>query len=262
MADLDERRRRIADLIAERRGIDPGGAHAAVDSDARIGELLAGPWDALRARAEEIASARECIACGTCCRSSGPTLYAEDLGLVEGGHLERTDLYTLRTGEKVSSRRRGRTFALERDLVKVRAREGGGCRYLEGSRCVVHAHRPLECRHLECWSGRNAGDLEDRPRLDRRTLYASDETALRLIEEYDVKVPAPRLRTLLEAADPEAIALIDLDHRLRAGIAARHGYRTEEQPLLLGRPALEVARAHGLEVALDEEERPVLVPVR
>lgn len=186
---------------------------------------------------------------------------------MRAGSLPPGALYTLRAGEMVGSRRKGETFALEQDLVKIRLHpRRGGCVLLERDLCSIHPHRPLQCRHLECWSDSNAGDLEGLPRLDRRELFRDDPVALQLADEYDVKVPAARLARLLRRAAGgargeagEALSLLDLDHRLRAGIAARHGYDPDTQLLLLGRPALEVARAHGLRVAVREGE-PTLEP--
>ncbi|MBI4800317.1 MAG: YkgJ family cysteine cluster protein, partial [Desulfarculus sp.] len=177
--------------------------------------------------------------------------------------LPRPALYDLRPGERVFSARLGRDFALDQDLIKLREAPRGGCRFLEGSRCGLYAHRPLQCRHLECWAGRHAGQLQGRPRLSRRDLFAQDPTALALLGEYDLRLPgaevAQALQTAAQGGDPApALALMELDSRLRAGIQARHGYPPEEQGLLLGRPAWVVARAHGLVLTLDGQGRPCL----
>ncbi|MFN2165861.1 MAG: hypothetical protein ACK2U9_06330, partial [Anaerolineae bacterium] len=124
---------------------------------------------------------------------------------------------------------------------------GGGCR--------IYKQRPLQCRWLECWSGRHAGQLEDRPRLSRADLLADDPIALALAEEYEVKLPAEALhRALAQAAQGEdqalALALLELDHHLRLGIGERYGYRPQALHLVLGRPAAEVAANYGLELSL------------
>jgi Fe-S-cluster containining protein len=208
-----------------------------------------------------------CRMCGTCCRTSSPTLYAEDLELVEAGRIRRSDLTCLRAGEMVHSARLGLTCPLDQDLVKLREIPGEGCIHLDGDRCAVHPHHPLQCRHLECWTDRNAGDLEDRPRLSRRSLFASDETASRLLDELDVKIPAPKLAELFEAVkaadrsnEQEAIALVDLDYRLRGAIEKRYGYDIKEQELMFGRPAVVVMRAHGLQITIGDDGEPVLSP--
>ena len=203
-----------------------------------------------------------CRKCAKCCRTSSPTLYAEDEEGIRGGQLDRLRLYTLRAGEMVHSSRLDRDMALEQDLVKVMEGREGGCAFLDGDLCSVHPHHPLQCRHFECWSSRNAGDLEGRARLDRRDLFKDDGTALQLIAEYDVKVPAARLATLLAERSPEAIDLIDLDYRLRGGMEEKLGYDQTVLGLMLGRPAIVVARAHGLDVSVDEDGKPVLLDTR
>jgi Fe-S-cluster containining protein len=200
-----------------------------------------------------------CKKCGKCCRTSSPTLYAEDLDAILSGKLNRSRLYALRAGEMVHSSRLDRDMALEQDLVKVMESREGGCTLLEGDLCSIHPDHPLQCRHFECWSGQHAGDLEDRPRLDRRSLFEDDDTAQQLMAEYEVKVPAPKLASLLSERSSEAIGLIDLDFRLRAGMEERFGYTQPVLELMLGRPAIVVTRAHGLDVSVDEKGEPVLL---
>ncbi|MFH1034845.1 MAG: YkgJ family cysteine cluster protein [Pseudomonadota bacterium] len=251
------------------RGLDAPGAAAVVADE--LGRELAACLAAepqaalaeLARRLEELAGRQACLGCGTCCRVSSPTLYATDLDLIGDGGLPRSALYSLRAGERVHSARLGRSLALDRDLIKLRETPGGGCLLLEGSRCGIYHHRPLQCRHLECWSGRHAGGLQDRPRLERRVLFAGDDIALALLAEYELRLPGAELAQTLEAAasggDPApALALLELDHGLRAGISARHGYPSPELDLLLGRPARVVALAHGLRLTLDNRGRPCL----
>ena len=208
----------------------------------------------LAAQLLDLAARPACLACGACCRVSSPTLYEQDLALVEAGDLPRASLYTLRAGERVFSARLGRALNLEQDLVKL-AENGGACGFLHEGRCGVYASRPLQCRHLECWSGRHAGQLEDAPRLERRHLFAGRATALALIQEYEIKLPAAQLDRLLEEArqDEKALErareLARLDLVLRQGVVERHGLAPEDLPLLWGRPLWRVARAYCLEIS-------------
>ena len=124
--------------------------------------------------------------------------------MICSGSLPRERLYTLRAGEMVYSARTKRTAPLEAELVKVREHPGGGCIFIQENKCVIYNSRPLQCRHLECWSGRDAGELKDRPRLKRAALYADDQTALELAREYEIKLPAAEFaRALAAAAEKE-----------------------------------------------------------
>ncbi|CAO0823219.1 YkgJ family cysteine cluster protein [Desulfarculales bacterium] len=252
------------------RGLDAAGAAAVLAAElgmalaACLGPQPQGSLEELALCLEELARRPACLGCGTCCRASSPTLYAEDLPLIGGQGLPRPTLYTLRAGERAYSARLGRSLALGQDLVKLRESVQGGCLFLEGSRCGIYGHRPLQCRHLECWSDRHAGQLEGRPRLGRRDLFAGDSTALALMEEYELRLPGAELAQALETAaqgvaQAPALALMELDHGLRSGIGARYGYDPQELDLLLGRSARAVALAHGLGLALGPRGRPCLM---
>jgi Fe-S-cluster containining protein len=245
-----------AAALAELRPMDPAGAAAVLEADPEVRGLFPqGPEAAvgLARRLEALAAARRCLGCGTCCRTSSPTLYAEDLERLGPAGIPRRALYCLRAGETVHSARLGRRSALERELIKLAEAPAGGCRFREAAGCAVYDSRPLQCRVLECWSARHAGMLEGRPRLDRARLLAGDETALALAAEYDAKLPAVELARALEAAAAgdsasadQALAMLELDHRLREGAARRYGYGPEDLALMWGRPGLAVAAAYGL----------------
>jgi Fe-S-cluster containining protein len=267
-------RRRLAQILQVLRAIDPPGAFAAIAEESSFVEAILeypGPspdacWEGLVGRLQALAFADGCLRCGYCCRRSSPTLYSDDLDLVTSGRLDRRALFTLRAGEAVRSARKDETFVLDRDLVKLRERPQGGCLNLDDHLCRHYDARPLQCRNLECWSGRHGGDLEDRARLSRRDLYADDAVARQLMDEYDVALPAAVLRESLLAAvggDGDAavaaLAFIERDHRLRAAIASRYGYSPNEQELLFGRDALAVVHGHGLVLNLEDEDRPFFV---
>lgn len=254
-----------AEELGARRGIDALGAARALGRDAELARLAAAqaPAGELAARLAALAAAPRCLGCGSCCRVSSPTLYAEDLPRLRAAGIGWEGLITLRAGERAYSARLGRFQVLGQELIKLRE-QGGACAGLTPRGCGLYEQRPLQCRWLECWSGRHAGQLGDRPRLGREALLADDDTALALASEYEAKVSAAQLHAALAAAaegDTEAaeqaLALLELDHRLRAGISAKFGYAPEALPLILGRSAREVAANYGLEVAV-ENDKPVL----
>jgi Fe-S-cluster containining protein len=260
------------ELLAISRPMDPSGAALVLEREPGLGGLLArGPGAAgeLAELITGLALARRCLGCGTCCLTSSPTLYAEDLDRVTSGGLDRQALYALRPGERVSSAREGETKLLDRELIKLRERQtspdasgghapGRGCLFLEAGRCGIYEIRPLQCRVLECWSGRHAGELAGRPRLTRAMLFGNDGTALALMAEYDHKLPASELTQTLQAAargdagaKTQALAMLEMDHNLRQGVSRRYGYSAGDLDLMWGRPAVLIARAHGLEPVLN-----------
>ncbi|ADK86025.1 protein of unknown function UPF0153 [Desulfarculus baarsii DSM 2075] len=221
---------------------------------------------ALLERLESLAVRQACLGCATCCQASSPTLYLADLALLGPDGPGRGHFYTLRAGEMVSSARLGSRQALVAELIKIREAPGGGCVFLEpGGGCAIYDRRPLQCRNLECWSGRDASTLALKPRLGRAEILCDDDTALTLAAEYDVKLPAAELTQALEQAKAgsqvaaaAALQMIELDHRLRGAISRRYGYDAPALELIIGRAAQVVARAHGLALGLDRLGRPRL----
>lgn len=259
-----------ARALAARRSMDPAGAAAALGADREFGGLLSRrptDPDALARRLLEMAGVAACLRCGTCCRVSSPTLYAEDAALLGLAGPGRRHFYTLRTGELARNHRTGRVEPLAGELIKVREAPGAGCVLLAAAGCAVHGRHPLQCRHLECWSGRHAGRLAERPRLTRAMVYAGWDTVTALIEEYEARLPAAVLAEALAGARAgrrDALDLVletaSLDARLRAGAVERYGLPAEELPLIWGRPAAELARAHGLALGPDQGGNPRIRP--
>lgn len=266
------------ELLARLRPMHPSGARLVLKQENDMGALVAQGPEAtaeLAARLLDLARAERCLGCGTCCLASSPTLYAEDLKRLSPEGLPRRALYALRAGERVSSAREGGSRILERELIKLREGRSGqneaglGCRFLEAGRCQVYEARPLQCRVLECWSGRHAGHLAGQPRLRRVMLFEADETALALMAEYDLKLPALEMTQALQAtaqgdaqASSQALAMLELDHNLRSGVSQRYGYSADDLDLMWGRSAVLVARSHGLELMLNQEGRVVLQSLR
>ena len=263
--DLGRVRLLSAQALAEWRPMDSGGARLVLEGQAE----LAGMLDDGRARPlldwlERLAGKRDCLQCGTCCRTSSPTLYAEDLARIGGSGIPPNRLYTLRSGELAWSPRLNRLQRLDRELIKLAEDANRACIFLKGAGCRIYEQRPLQCRHLQCWDARHAGGLAGHKRLNRRDIFKDDQTALALIDEYEHKLPADRAsRALQDCArggpDSEALQMLELDHRLRWGISRRYGYAPDILPLLLGRPLSEWLVSFGLELVLDEDQQPRLM---
>ena len=266
-----------AAVLIELRGTDQRGAAALVAQDPALAGLLAAGLGEpstknireLAAGLEALASAESCVGCGTCCRVSSPTLYLEDAAFVGEGGPGREHFYTLRAGEEAFSARLGRLESLGGELIKLREGAGGGCIFLQDNGCTIYEQRPLQCRWLECWSGRHAGQLGQRPRLSRAEVFTGDDIALALTVEFEQKLPATQLARLLAAAaegeqeaGQEALAFMEKDHGLRRAISERYGYGLDGLDLLLGRPAMVIAKSYGLAVELDGEDHPVLRKAR
>lgn len=260
LAGAGQARELLCQLLRQARAMDLAGAMRVVKTDPELNRLLQQKTPAasdLLDRMDELAQAGQCIGCATCCRTSSPTLYLEDLRHIYPEGLDKGQLFTLRAGERASSARHGQSLRLETDLIKLREKNRD-CTFLRKGRCAAYQHRPLQCRYLQCWDHDPAPALKDLPRLSREHIYAEDPTALDMMREYELKVPAAQLTTALEQVDggdisaqEKVLALMELDQRLRHAITARYPYPPWELELLLGRPALVVARSYRLAPELD-----------
>ena len=150
-----------AGLLARLRPMHRAGAAKAAAGDQKLTALLARGAGAaeLLARLERLAGAKACLACGTCCVTSSPTLYQEGLALVHSGAIPLKNLFTLRAGERAFSARLGKSAPLEAELIKLAEASGGGCVYLQDCLCSAYESRPLQCRTLKCWEDSHAGKL-------------------------------------------------------------------------------------------------------
>ena len=254
----------LAECLAELRPMDQRAARMVLDSQLQLPALLeSSPPERLLEFAAGLAGSRSCLGCGTCCRTSSPTLYLEDLALVGEAGIPLSSLYTLRAGELAWSPRNRRLESLASELIKVAEDQSRACVFLAESRCGIYEKRPLQCRHLQCWDQSHAGQLQHKPRLTRAEIFNRDQTGLALIREYEQKLPARQISLALRQAaqggpDLSALQYLELDHRLRWGIGRRYGYDPAILPLLLGRPIKDWLGSFGLELALDQNQNPRL----
>jgi hypothetical protein len=92
-----------------------------------------------------------CVRCGECCEKGSPTLLVGDLGLFQRNVLSLNDVYTLRPGEKATTRE-GEVTALAEERLKVREVPGTRQCWLPGGNQTCRImDRPEQCRRQNCW---------------------------------------------------------------------------------------------------------------
>lgn len=203
-------------------------------------------------------SSPSCRRCGTCCRKGGPALHTGDLALLAAGHLARRHLITLRRGEPVRENVAGGMAVLGEEMVKI-----GGlgqdwtCRLYQPAEraCLIHAHRPAECRALFCEAPEGLAALYTHDRLTRADIVGGNGALWELILYHDQAFPAEAACALARAAaegDAEALArLADLAGResaFRTAFLTRSQTDPAELDFYFGRPLTVLARAFGLAV--------------
>jgi len=194
-----------------------------------------------------------CLRCGTCCRKGGPALHMEDRDLVMQGVIHTRHLYTIRKGEFARDPVQGDLIRVESDIIKIKGRgDSWACRFLDegANACRIYEHRPLECRHLECWDTSRFRQIYGLGRLSRKDLLAGVEGLWELIEDherrsdYDLFCRLPERRPGPGAAevDRRAAEIARYDAELRRLMVTQGGLEPEMLDFLLGRPVETVLR--------------------
>jgi len=169
------------------------------------------------------------------------------------GVIHTRHLYTIRKGEFARDPVRGDLIRVEGDIIKIK---GGGdswaCRFLDegANACRIYAHRPLECRHLECWDTSRLRQIYGLGRLSRKDLLAGVQGLWELIEDHARRCDYDRIRRPPEGRAGPSAAEVDrgpaeiarYDAELRRLMVAQGGLEPEMLDFLLGRPVGTVLR--------------------
>jgi Fe-S-cluster containining protein len=202
-----------------------------------------------------------CVRCGQCCEKGSPTLLSADLGLFQREILTLNDVYTLRPGEKATTRE-GQVTALKAERLKVR--EVPGSRqcwfYLAATRsCRIYEDRPEQCRRQNCW-GEPPPPPEPEELLQRRHLFAGVPEMWEIIREHQDRCDCAAVTRLLadlgagdEAAGDALFEALHFDHYLRRLLVDDWGQTPEAVEFLLGRPLTEFLGTMGLNATLTPE---------
>ncbi|MGE5257772.1 MAG: YkgJ family cysteine cluster protein [Hyphomicrobiales bacterium] len=197
-----------------------------------------------------------CLRCGTCCRKGGPALHVEDRDLVVQGVIHTRHLYTIRKGELARDPASGDLIRVEGDIIKIKGRgDSWACRFLDedANACRIYAHRPLECRHLECWDTSRFKQIYGTGRLSRKDLLADVQGLWELIEDherrcdYDRTHQRPKCPPGPGAAEINRVAaeITRYDAELRRLMVTQGGLEPEMLDFLLGRPVDTVLRLNS-----------------
>ncbi|RJR38660.1 MAG: YkgJ family cysteine cluster protein [Deltaproteobacteria bacterium] len=233
-------------------------------------EARAAAWKRLIGAAKDVlwAGWETCVRCGECCEISSPTLLAPDLALFQKEILTWNEVYTLRPGERVTSRE-GKPETLREERLKIR--EVPGSRqcwfYLAATNsCRIYDERPEQCRRQECW-GDEDRVLETSELLSRDAVLAGAPEIRDLIAAHRERCGLGRLAEALKGleAEPDKAgeALFDalhFDHYLRQMLQDEWELSEAATEFLLGRPLTRFLKDHGINAALTPEGTFSLTP--
>jgi Fe-S-cluster containining protein len=224
-------------------------------------EARAAAWKRLIAAAKEVlwAGWETCVRCGECCELGSPTLLAPDLALFQKEVLTWNEVYTLRPGERVTSRE-GKADSLQEERLKIREVPGSRqCWYYLAATnsCRIYDDRPEQCRRQECWgeAAPAPGEL-----LNREALLAGVPEVWELVQAHQERCSPGRVLQALGnlEAEPDTAgeALFDalhFDHYLRRMLQEDWELSPGATEFILGRPLTRFLKDHGINAALTSE---------
>ncbi len=220
-------------------------------------------WRRLMTAAQEKYEAERdrCSRCGECCQLGSPTLLLQDLPLFQQETLTWNDVYTLRPGERVSSRA-GRVEPLQGERLKLRELPGSRQCWLfqaASNSCRIYENRPEQCRRQICW-GEPPPPPEEDQLLMRQHLFAGVPDIWELIREHQERCDYSRVAQALaelvagrEEASEALFEALHFDHYLRRMLIDEWELTPAAAELLLGRPATEFLKGEGVDAILTPE---------
>jgi Fe-S-cluster containining protein len=203
-----------------------------------------------------------CIRCGECCLKASPTLHLEDIPLVRNGHIDKSNLYTIRVGELVLDNINDTLMETPHEMIKLRARkEGRGCSYYDEvtKLCSNHAYRPIQCKALACWDVSKFLQVHRRPKAVRKDIIT--DTVLRgLIDRHEEKCSYKAVKQWVKRIESEGdsaiykfMDLLKFDCSLRPFVSEKLGVESYQMDFVFGRPLTETIIMFGLKVVRESD---------
>jgi Fe-S-cluster containining protein len=204
---------------------------------------------------------QSCVRCGECCGKGSPALLSPDIELFSREVLTWNDVYTLRAGEKATTRE-GQVTTLQEERLKVR--EVPGSRqcwfYVAATQtCRIYEDRPEQCRRQICWSEPPEPPAAEEL-LQRRHLFTGVPEVWELIQEHQGRCDCASVARLLtdlgsggEEASTALFEALHFDHYLRQMLIDDWELTPAATELLLGRPLSEFLETYGLQATLTPE---------
>jgi Fe-S-cluster containining protein len=222
----------------------------------RYGELL----EVLREAG--YATRTECLRCGDCCRKAGPTLFTDDRRLFEEGLVRRSQVVTLRRGERVRLPDGTGSMVLAEETLKIRDNpQTGHCLFFDDDidRCQIYPGRALQCRAQACW---DTSDIEHaiahEERLSRAHVIHPDEPVAEVVLAHEARCSLARIAdAFADLAEGDAsaadriVAALAYDTELRPLMAEKLPLPVDELDFYFGRPLVELVEQFGVRVVPD-----------
>jgi len=204
-----------------------------------------------------------CDRCGTCCKKGGPALHLSDRPIVDQGLIPSISLFTIRRGELVKDNVKGGLHSTGEEIIKIKGAGGTWtcCYYDElKSGCRIYAHRPVECRLLNCREPQQIERVYANDRLCRKDLLEGVDGLWDLIETHEQRCSYEKLQLMAAEGvcdnrlkkEDAILEIIRYDVHLRRLTAAKGGMDERMLDFIFGRPLTDTIRMFDL--ALKKED--------
>ncbi len=214
-----------------------------------------------------------CIRCGTCCKKGGPSFHHADKRLIEEGIIHSRWLYTIRKGELAYDNVRERLLPADSDIIKLKGQnDSWTCIFFDESQraCRIYAHRPMECKALQCWDTRRLEKIYAKHRLTRADLISEIEGLWGLVEDHQRRCDYDAIQKLVKALDrpqkkktrKQLIEIIQYDSEIRKLVVAKAGLSADMLDFLFGRPLTLTIQNFGVRVNPSGEKISLMPPIR
>ena len=209
-----------------------------------------------------------CRRCGQCCQQGGAALHSADRDLVVTGHLQLTDLITVRAGELAIQPLADSPVRVEKEFLKLQSQGSSWCcRFYDFQEkgCSIYQYRPLACRLLDCSHPDELLSIAGRDLLTRFDLIPADDPLTKLVNRHLKICPYPDLnryyfsgiKNLNRDEIAELNQLINHDLGLRMEAGDRFGLSLDQELFYFGRPMFQIFQQLGFTV-LERNNRLVL----
>mgnify|MGYP006303270919 CR=1 FL=1 len=200
-----------------------------------------------------------CRRCGTCCLKGGPALHTEDLPLLTGKIITPRHLYTVRTGEIVRNID-DRLMPLEQEIVKIKGdgEETWACTFYDSNKqaCRIYAHRPVECRALQCWDPGPLRRAMALPYIHRSMLLGREDELFKVLIAHEQRCAYPIMEKAVRALEGRTahqavehiLDILHYDHVVRTVVPKRLTLDPDTVDFFFGRPMRKTLRMYGLTV--------------
>ena len=189
----------------------------------------------------------DCQRCGTCCEKGGPALHQADQPLVEAGHIPAHCLFTIRCGELARDNIQDALVPMTDEVIKIKGQKGRWTCWFydyENRACGIYAHRPLECRVLNCRDTRKIEAVYATERLTRKDLLAQMQGVWELVVEHESRCSYDHLRHLVEKGavgkqlkmEAAILEIMRYDAHLRQLTTEKGGLDAGMLDFIFGRP--------------------------